>query len=427
VRPSSGVRNGIAGSLALVSLAGLSACGALDNLLDVELPGQIEASAAETPAKAQTLVNGGITLFNCGLTWHIVRGGLLGDELASGPQLTMADDRTNFIDYTLPSSENPNCGSHYSSIAEARWVNDHVLGLLDGWSDTEVPGRSLLIARTAAYAGYSYELLGEGFCSAAVDGGPELQSAQVISLAEARFTRAIDAATAAGNAELLNLARVGRARARLFLNRPADARADAVQVPQGYVKLAQYPATSARANENNVSTTANQLYMGIWNYTIDVLYRDVRFAGTPDPRVPVINVGRLSTYGIPLWRSTKYATNSSPIELATWEEAQLIVAEANVAAGDVSGAVGIINQLHTKVGLPPFNSTIAAEVLNQIVYERRAELFLEGQHLADFRRYPLPLLPAPGTSYYGIAGTTYGTARCYPLPNSERSNNPNTH
>lgn len=416
------------GRLLLLASFVLSGCGGLDSLLDVELPGQVEQGAADVPAKAATLVNGGVTLFNCALNWHILRGGTLGDELAGGAGAnTTGDDRSSFLEYVVRGTEAPNCAGHYAAVAEARWQNDHALTLLEGWTDAEVTNRTLLIARAAAYAGYSNLILGEAFCSGAVDGGPELTSAEIVTRAESRFTRAIEAATTANNAELLNLARVGRARARIFLGKLAEARADAVLVPNGFVKNAQYPATSTRVNENGLSITTTGVYMNEIDYTVDVLYRDFRFNGVKDPRVGVVNANKNNRYGLPLWVPTKYPANNSPIRLASWQEAKLIVAEADLAAGNANSAVSIINELHTAAGLPPFASTDPAAILQQIIYERRAEFFMEGQHLADYRRYQLPFLPAPGTVYYGVAGLTFGDQRCFPFPASERNNNPNTH
>ena len=118
-------------------------------------------------------------------------------------------------------------------------------------------------------------------------------------------------------------------------------------------------------------------------------------------------------------------TRTTPIRLASSEEAQLIVAEAELASGNVGAAVGIINQLHARVGLPAFSSQDAEQVKQQLIAERRAELFFEGQHLADYRRLELPFVPAPGSSYYGVPAVTYGSSRCFPLPVSERANNPN--
>jgi len=409
--------------LPFLGLGWLAACNALDQLLDVELSGQVEARDAEMPVKAAALVEGGISLFNCALALHIVWGGNLGDELNTGGTWVDINSRnvstSNQSDFGRGSLDP--CRVYYDAVAHSRWQNDRTLQLLEGWSDAEVANRTSLIARAAAYAGYSHLLLAEGFCTAAIDDGPEIQPQEVFQRAEARFTRAIETATAPGNAETLNLARLGRARARLGLARLADARADAVLVPDGYVKLARYPATTPIVNENAVYTniyTANV-------YAVDVLYSDVRYVGTADSRVQVVNAGGTTTFGAPRFRPLKYSVASSPIQLATWEEAQLIVAEADANAGNPAAAVTIINQLHTRAGLPAFSSSDPAAIRAQIVYERRAELFLEGQHIGDYRRYALPFVPAPGTAYPGIAGRVYGTTRCFPLPDWERAANPN--
>ena len=63
----------------------------------------------------------------------------------------------------------------------------------------------------------------------------ELQSTAVFAEAEERFTRAMAAAEAAGETQLLNLARVGRARALLNQGDAAGAAADAALVPENFV------------------------------------------------------------------------------------------------------------------------------------------------------------------------------------------------
>ena len=99
------------------------------------------------------------------------------------------------------------------------------------------------------------------------------------------------------------------------------------------------------------------------------------------------------------------------------------MAESDVP-GNLTEAVAIINALHTAAGLPPFAGGTATEVMTQIIYERSAELFLEGQRLMDIKRYNLPLVPAPGAAY--PLGGVYGNETCYPLPDVEKNNNPNT-
>ncbi len=416
-----GVRRWIGGALLLA--ASLGGCNAFDELLSVELPGAIAAEDAEAPAKAATLVNGGITLFNCALLGHIEQGAILGDELSTGSGgASWGDNRAFFLEYTAGSTAGTGCtGQSYGATAGARWHNEHTLALLEGWSDQDVANRLSLIAQAAVYAGYSLVLLAERFCSAAIDGGPEISSAQVFERAEGRFTRALEAAAAASDQGMVNLARSGRARARLGLGRLADAAADALLVPQGYVKHAEYPGTAAGVNENGI-------YPAVWLgnlHTVDPRYRDMRFNGVADSRVVVTNTGLVTRYAEPLWVPAKHSSRTTPIEIATSAEAQLIVAEHRAKSGDLTGAIAIINALHDAAGLPDFSSSDPQSVMEQIIYERRAELFFEGQHLGDFRRLELPLIPAPGTPYYNEPGRTWGAERCFPMPNSERVNNPN--
>ena len=120
----------------------------------------------------------------------------------------------------------------YTTLSTARFDGDNALKLLDGWTDEQVRDASGLIATAAAYAGYSLVLLGEGMCSAALDVGPELTPAQILTEAEARFTRAIEAATTAGDDETLNLALLGRARARRDSATWRRAGADAALIPR---------------------------------------------------------------------------------------------------------------------------------------------------------------------------------------------------
>ena len=81
--------------------------------------------------------------------------------------------------------------------------------------------------------------------------------------------------------------------------------------------------------------------------------------------------------------------------------------------------------MHTKAGLPAYDPTgqTAAQVLAQVIDERRREFFLEGHRLGDIRRYSIVLSPAVGTAFPN--GGTYGTQNCFPLPDVERINNPN--
>jgi starch-binding outer membrane protein, SusD/RagB family len=405
----------------------LAACSDITSLKQ-EAPGRINAGDLEQPESAALLVESAVGDFECALGDYIVAAGAVGDELANANlanRIWDFDRRTILATNPVYSTESCDQGDPtvYTTLSTARFDGDNALRLLDGWTDEQVPGRVGLIATAAAYAGYSLVLLGEGMCSAALDVGPELTPAQILTEAEARFTRAIEAATAAGDDQTLNLALLGRARARLGLGNVTGAGADAALIPAGFRVDATY--SGAKTQRENLVFTA--LYRDLL-YTVDLPFRDVAFNGTPDPRVSVVDAGTTGAdAATEIFQALKYPSIDSPIPVARWEEAQLILAEADLAVGDVGGAVGIINTLHANAGIPAYGGGTPDEVRGQVIEERRRELFLEGQRLGDIIRYDLPLFPAPGTPFPAGASTSgvYGTQVCFPLPTVERDNNPN--
>jgi hypothetical protein len=123
--------------------------------------------------------------------------------------------------------------------------------------------------------------------------------------------------------------------------------------------------------------------------------------------------------------------------MASYKEAQLIIAEASARTGDLARAREIINERHALAGLPAFDpdgTATADEVLSHVIEERRRELFIEGGHrlndMLRFRGTPfeIPFLGEPGSIHPdGLDQTNspYGSTTCYPLPDVERLGNPN--
>ena len=197
----------------------------------------------------------------------------------------------------------------------------------------------------------------------------------------------------------------------------AAAAADARLVPDGFTFNATYSSDSPR-RENGIWTRNQRSQL----FTVDPSYRGMTFAGVADPRVALTDQKRFAAGDgrTPLWTADKYPSVTSPIPLATWREARLIVAEVDGG----QSAVSQINALHAAAGLPPFASTDPAVIASQILYERKAELFLESHALGDIRQYGIPLTPAPGTIFKDGSGT-YVDQVCFPVPDVERLNNPN--
>jgi hypothetical protein len=403
----------------------------LDKVIDVQAPDRIVGDTFETPGNALTLMAGAVGDFECAYGAYVFATGVSSDEIAvtDGLQAQEAYDRRIFEPNGLRAAyANGTCSPSdfegslgvYRPLSAARWQADNLTKLLEKWTDEEVQNRKMLIAKAAAYAGYSYLLLGESMCAASFDLSAPQTPAQMFTAADDRFTKAITTAQGVGNSEFLNMALVGRARARLDLGRKPEAAADARAVPNGFVKNAGFSASSPRRYDFLFS----QQIDGGTLYTVEGPFQNFQHQGVLDPRVQVVNTGRTAPgVNIPVWYQTKYPARNSSIPIARYAEARLILAEADVDAGNLPEAVAIINALHASAGIPPFASADKNEIMAHIITERAAELFLEGHRFADINRYNLPLNPPAGAPYH--KGGTYGDKRCYPYPGIESDNNPN--
>ena len=409
--------------LLVLAVAAIGGCGALDELLSVDAPSRVSASDLENPATAGLLVASVANEFRCTLTYYAAASALTGNEwrdASNNSVLNIWDQRVHDTSGYGSQYANADCGSGqpalYRPMSRTRWLADYTLGLLAEWTTEEVPDKLAYEAEVALYAGYSYILFGESMCTVAFDEGPEQMPADAFNLAIARFDQAM-AAGASG--DILNAAQVGKARAQLNLNQKSAAMSTASSVPVGFSFELHY--------SNAEAVTRNKLWefnIDHENVTVAEPYRDVQYADVDDPRVTVFGTGNTNSQtGIPIWITNKYPDPSSPIEMAGWAEAQLITAEAHIEAGNLDGAVSIFNDLHRNVEIPEYEGDITATALmTQLIYERAAENFLEGQHLQDLKRLNIPLYPPVGTDD-GFGGA-YGDEICFELPATEFQNNP---
>lgn len=397
---------------ALVALASqvLAACS---GILDVELPGRVREDALDNPALAATLVASAQGDFECAFSEYVHTTGLWANELmnaSGGAEVNGWGARISTYEAGTGTcatvSSTRGAYATYLPLQIARRQAETATAKLDAFTDAQVPGRSLLLATAVGYAGYSLTLLGEAYCQMALDSGPLVAPAAVLTLAEERFTRAITLATAAGNAPLLNMARVGRARVRLGLGRKLDAAADARLVPANFVYNATY-ATSAFRRNNTVVLNNNVNF----HVSVDPAYRGLTVGTTPDSRVRVTDAARRGNDALtPLWVQNKYAAAITPIPLATWDEAQLIIAEADGG----QSAVDAINRIRSKYALPLYAGGTAAEIQAQIIEERRRTLFLDGHRMGDKLRYGIAF--PTGVNHKNVR---YGDETCLPLPAAE--------
>ncbi|MEP7067556.1 MAG: RagB/SusD family nutrient uptake outer membrane protein [Gemmatimonadota bacterium] len=411
-------------AIAIVSVA-LAVVGCKDiTSLKQQDPSQLSGGTVFVPANAQLIVNGVVADFECAYTRYVVGTGIFTDELANAIariedfQLDRRDLPTNAF-YGTNDCVSVQLPGIYTPLSVARGSADTAAAALENWTDEQVPNRALLLATSYAYGGYSITLLAESMCSAAINLGPELTPAQLFQEAITRFDKAVAAATAAGDNTMLQFAQLGRARAKLDAGDLAGAAADAQQISDGFIVQTSNDVTNTRRQNTVWSSTLSNFYS-----SVDTSFQNL-YAATGDPRVASTSTNQVGTDGFTtVVYANKDATSDAPIAIAKWSEAQLIIAENDVANGQLPAAVAIINVLQDRAGQPHYSGPLtAAAVKAQIIEERRREFFLEGHRLGDLRRYNLPFLPATGAPYG--PGGTYGSQTCFPLPDIERINNPN--
>lgn len=412
-------------TLVAVALVGLTAC---NSILDVENPGSVPAEALADPTLAPALAAAATQTLQCGVIQYAATAGMLsGEYLNSNGFVDNHPWEWRGIQEIKAAPGNCNYGrattamGFYTPLQQARFQLEDAFKRMDAFTDAQVPNRALLLAQMRAYVGYADLLLGEGMCEMTMDNGPKMTRAEVFAAAEARFTDAITRATAVNDASLLNMARVGRARARLDLKNLAGAASDAILVPSGFVRNAEFTEGGAAQRENRIyNLTIRNEYL-----SVAIPYRNLSVNGVSgtvaDPRVRVKDAGKKANDGVtPLFQQQKFIaqTGGTSHPIASWNEAQLIYAEAvgGQQGFDALNAVRTANGVPTLTGPAPTGQAFTDLVLE----ERRRQLFSEGQRYGDMLRYNLPFVKG-----VTLKGNTYSDLTCVPLPDVETRNNPN--
>lgn len=433
-------RRGWVGKLCAVLAVGL-AVTACDDLLEVELPGQVTEDATFVPAQAELLVNSAIADIECALS-----------DFTAFEAAGYEDNTTRTVGWWGSRFERPvtpnngsNCSPQETSVAwfaplhKGRWMAEQVYDKLANDGDwAAVADREQLMGTAALYAGIAYTHLGEFFCEVMADSGPPMTWQEGLQKGEEWLTTALGHIQTAGDYEIETdvsssaeqMAYILRARARFAQNTAAkDALAvqDAQQVDQGFTSYISRDAGGERSRWNRVysahvglgwvvllgpvdwwsGTSSNQPaflgggpwpavipFTGHWDLAIDQTDgRAVSNTGHPltlddpntvaDTRVAAVpaGIGGIGAGGgpneYPQWEQRKYTGLGDDFALAKWEEAWLI--QALVSGGQT--AIDLVNEVRTAHGLPTVTYLTGAsppdDIQIMVLEELRRNHYLE--------------------------------------------------
>jgi len=409
------IRSAVTRTGAGVALIAVAACS--DSFVTVTNPDNIDASTVDPAVAATSLALSAQQNFATAIGWLASYGGWFSEEANVSDTFPTRNEFGFRLITDLNGSLTTDVWAPISlAAASAKTVMD--LSLAN-------PTSNINYARAATFRGFSVLQIASDFCTGALSSGPELTTAQLLDTAIVYFTKGVDIGKANGTADgiaLSNASLVGRARAKLQKGDKAGAAADAALVPAGFVY--NLTMTDDAANRQRLSNRIYQFTFDRSSLSVAPWYR------VNDPRVTYKGPGvtKLNPQdAVPggFYEQTKFAGYNAPIRLASRLEADYIGAEAS---GDATAQLALINARRAANGQAAYaGATDAASVMAELYNQRAFEFYLEGKRIADFRRSPASVksMTPAGAPYFKPGYANVGNQTCYPLPRTERDNNPN--
>jgi starch-binding outer membrane protein, SusD/RagB family len=423
---------------------------------DVANPNSLNDITVLPTLRASTLSDLQVAMGAGGETGIIVESALLGDELTwaeTFPTRGEMDQRnTNPINGTL--------SVFYNATQRARATAERATA-----SYYQLQPNNIARSEVQAIAAYTYILLGEVFCNGVPISnfdvaagtftlGTPQTGVQLFTTALAKLDSALVGVdvTLAANAQVVNLIRVGRGRALLNLNRPADAATAVAAVPSSFRYTLFHSENTARQNNGMFlislnfprhSVSALEGGNGL-RYRLDST--DVRVYA-PRGRGLALSPSVGADGTTPMFLITKYPSRSASVIFADGVEARLIEAENLARSG--GAYLPVLNTLRANLPSliisPPGPSTLLlnpppvaalpaltapatqADQVSQVFQERAYWMFMTGHRLGDMRRLIKHIgrgaeTVFPTGTYF--KGGAYGVDVNFPVPFQE-TNNPN--
>ena len=450
-------RGWLPGVITAGALVAVAACSAAkENLLTAVDPDLIDPMSVQSAEGANAIRIGALSRFRdatAGSDGQWLFGGLLADEWSTSSTFVQNDE----ADERQLSANNSTIVGTYRNYARVRTAANQAIGLLNKYS----PSPASNIAEMYFIRAFVEMQMAQDFCNGIVlsDGaqdppvpGLPVTDSVVFARAIASYDSALALSTAtdAFTVSIRNAATVGKARALMGINQQAQAATLVAAIPTTFT----YDLTFSTVSGDNI----------LWNqpsssqrYTVSdslegngrnlLVTGQVPFFSAKDPRLPVsytiASNGKdtvKSQDGLTFSRRTTLWARTSNVPVVNGIDARMIEAEAKAKAGDIAGAMAVLNAIRTappaKLGevaltatsLPALTAPATTAATVDLVFRERAFwTFSRGQRLGDLRRLMRQYGRSeaqtfPTGNHY--RGGTYGHDVNFPVVTDE-NNNPN--
>jgi hypothetical protein len=392
--------------------------GACDDLFNVDNPVDILEEDLDDPRTVPALSNAAEAAVAGAYDLAVLYGELVGDG-----SIHVSTNQGNLaLDRGILGEFNERAEAVYNQMASARWTAGEVTRRLEAL--VKDPTKDAAVARSYYWDAVARITLADLHEEVPFDGGAPQTPVQVYEGAIQLLQKAADVAAAANQPNYVAAAygTMARAYRSLYFERGGDI-SQLQRAREAALKALAIKADYRIDVRYQTPGSSNRLY-GSWltslNYDVmDPAHAYLRDPASKqlDPRVkhgPAVG----ATLGDSLYQQLKYSTRDTDIRVASWQEAELVLAEHALLTGDLAQAVTRINRVRAAAGLPPFSATDAAAIRAQLIYERRAEFWLELRRWQDMRYYDL--VP----DRWNPAQKQAGVDRRFPVSLRERSTNP---
>src|SRR5579872_151564 len=454
---SNRARGTTAAALVVVSSLTLGACDPKTELLQPQQPGVISPSSVNSPTAADAVYVGALSRWKLSMNggggnteaiWNWEA--LFTDELRSADTFSQRND----ADQRNTQANDGVLLPIYAAAQQARGRARDAINALLAY-DTSPTGKTH-VGEMYLAMGYIEEELAQAFCNGlsfgeTVNGvpqySPQLAGPDEYKLAISRFDTAMTylTGTDAATTNLKYAVAIARARAQVDLGDFAGAAATVASVPTSYEYNFDYSITTSDNEWWVMGPSVRRYTAGDSTSVGGQILNAIPFAELNDPRVSVTDTKSPGEDGVTDFIQVNNWGRDDPTPPLTGIDAQLIIAESKLQAGDYAGKMGVLNALRGSpqtIGVfkipamaPLPVPTDKNTAINVFFREKALWQYERGYRLDDLRRlvrqygrtqdqvYPSGVFVRNGTPT-----GTYGTETAFPIPSQgvgSETSNPN--